>query len=226
MKTNGIEAIPQAHQEILIAIIAVSIMLTPILVFIYEQLLKSGVIFSGKNDKKLSQAIKQDVPTVIICGFGRMGQIIAQMLETENISYIAIDENVDNVIMARESGYNVIYGDCKKKAILLDAGFKARKTRAVVVAMNNAAGVEDIIQTLHSMSPHIKIFARAHNLETSRVLMSMGAKSATPEIIESSFTLGGDVMESLGLSKMKINTLTEDLRANGYANVRKPLELK
>ena len=226
MKTNNIEAIPSEHQEILIAIIAVSIMLTPILIFIYEQLLKSGIIFSGKSNKKLSQAVEQTTPVVVICGFGRMGQIIAQMLETEKIPYIAIDGNVDTVIMARESGYNVIYGDCKKKTILLDAGFKVRKTRAVVIAVNDANCTEDIVQTLHSMAPRVKIFARAHNLETSQILMSMGVKNATPEIIESSFILGGDLMQSLGLSKTKINELTENLRANGYANVRKPLELK
>ena len=226
MKTNNIEAIPSDHQEILIAIIAVSIMLTPILIFIYEQLLKSGIMFNGKSNKKLSQPVSSDTPMVVICGFGRMGQIIAQMLETEQIPYIAIDGNVDNVIMARESGYNVIYGDCKKKAILLDAGFKVRKTRAVVIAVNDISCTEDIVQTLHSMAPRVKIFARAHNLENSQVLMSMGVKSATPEIIESSFILGGDLMASLGLPKAKISTLTEDLRANGYANVRKPLELK
>lgn len=226
MKTNNISAIPASHQEILIAIIAVSIMLTPILVFIYEQMLKSGIIFNGKSNKKLSQAVKPDISTVVICGFGRMGQIIAQMLETEHISYVAIDGNVDNVIMARENGYNVIYGDCKKKAILLDAGFKVRKTRAVVIAVNDAVCTENIVETLRSMSRKVKIFARAHNLETSRILMSMGVTSATPEIIESSFILGGDLMESLGLSKTRINALTEDLRANGYANVRKPLELK
>ena len=226
MKTNNLEAIPATHQEILIAIIAVSIMLTPILVFIYEQLLKSGIIFSGKSNQKLSKPTNSNTPMVIICGFGRMGQIIAQMLEAENLSYIAIDGNVDNVIMARESGYNVIYGDCKKKTILLDAGFKVRKTRAVVIAVNDVGCTEDIVQTLRSMAPSVKIFARAHNLETSKILMSMGVKSAIPEIIESSFIIGADLMMALGLSKTKINALTDNLRADGYANVRKPLELK
>ena len=226
MKTNNINAIPTTHQEILIAIIAVSIMLTPILVFIYEQLLKAGIIFNGKSNKNLLQPVKADVPTVIICGFGRMGQIIAQMLETEKISYTAIDGNVDNVIMARESGYNVIYGDCTKTAILKDAGFKVTKTKAVAITVNDAGSTEDIVQTLKSMSKRVKIFARAHNLETSKVLLSMGAKSATPEIIESSFIVGSDVMKSLGVSQSNICALTDNLRANGYANVRKSVELK
>ena len=226
MKTNGIEAIPTQHQELLIAIIAVSIMVTPIVIFIYDQLVKFGVIFNGTSDKKLFQPVKNDVPTVIICGFGRMGQIVAEMLNSENISYIAVDGNVDNVIMARESGYNVIYGDCRKKTLLVDAGFKSRKTRAAVIAVNDAACTEDIVHTLRSMAPRIKIFARAHNLETSKDLMAMGVKSATPEIIESSFIVGENLMASLGLSKAKINTLVENLRENNYANVKKPIEVK
>ena len=92
--------------------------------------------------------------------------------------------------------------------------------------MNDASATEDIVQTLRSMSKRVKIFARAHNLETSKVLMSMGVKSATPEIIESSFIVGGDVMASLGLPISRICALTDNLRMDGYANVRKSVELK
>ena len=224
MKTNNINAIPSSDQEILIAIIVVSIMMTPILLFMYDQLLKSGKAFG--SSKKLSQPIKEQTPDVIICGFGRMGQIIAQMLETENISYVAIDENVDNVVMAREAGYNVIYGDSKKKSILQAAGFKARKTRAVAIALNDEVVACDIVETLRSLAPRIKIFARAHSLKTSKDLIALGVKSATPEIIESSFTLGDNLMTSLGVSKVRINLLTQYLRENDYANVKKPIDGK
>lgn len=226
MRTNKIEAIPSEHQEVLIAIIIVSIMLTPILLLIHDGLLKTGKIFNKSSNKKLSVSTKDDVPTVIICGFGRMGQIVAQMLESENISYTAIDANVDNVVMAREAGYNVIFGDSRKKRILLDANFKVSKTRAVIIAVNDAAVTADIVETVHAMSKRTKIFARAHNLRTSQELLALGAKSATPEIIESSFTVGENVMTTLGLSSAKVNALVADLRANNYANVKKPIDGK
>ena len=226
MKTSGISAVPAEHQEILTAIIIVSIMMTPILLLIYDQLLKSGKIFNGTKNKKLSEKVNEETPDVIICGFGRMGQIIAQMLDTENIPYVAIDANVDEVVMAREGGYNVIYGESKKKSILLAAGLKPRKTRAVVIALNDEVVARDIVQTLHSIAPRVKIFARAHNLKSSRELLSMGVKSATPEIIESSFIVGSQVMENLGLSKSKINSLMEYLRENGYENIKKPIDVK
>jgi Trk K+ transport system NAD-binding subunit len=155
-----------------------------------------------------------------------MGQIIAQMLESEHISYVAIDGNVDEVVMARELGYNVIYGDSKTKAIWLAAGLKVRKTKAVVISLNDEVAARDIVQTLHGISKRIKIFARARSLRSSRDLLQMGVKSATPEIIESSFILGSDVMESMGLSKPKINALVDHLRENGYENVKKPIDTK
>lgn len=225
MKTNNINAIPSEHQEILTAIIIVSIMLTPILLFVYDQLVKRGKIFKHAK-KDLGEPVKETTPEVIISGFGRMGQIIAQMLESEQIPYVAIDSNVDEVIIARESGYNVIYGDSKKKAILLEAGFKPRKTKAVVIALNNELIARDIVETLRSFSPKTKVFARAHNLKVARDLAAMGVQSAMPEIIESSFILGGYVLYGLGLSKIRINSLLESLRANNYANVRKPIDNK
>lgn len=156
MKTNGINAIPPAHQEILTAIIIVSIMLTPILLQIYDALLKTGKFFNGSISKKLSERISEETPTVVICGFGRMGQIIAQMLESEHISYVAIDANVDEVIMAREQGYNVIYGDSKKESILLASGLKPRKTRAVVISLDDEAVAHDIVATLRGFVPRLK----------------------------------------------------------------------
>lgn len=226
MKTNNISAVPSEHQEILIAIIIVSIMMTPILLLVYDMLLKSGNLFNHMAKKSLGESTIEETPVVVICGFGRMGQIIAQMLTAENIPYVAIDGNVDSVIMAREAGYNVIYGDSKKKSILLAAGLKPRKTRAVVISLNDEVVAHDIVHTLNEIAPRIKIFARAHNLKSSKELLNMGVKSATPEIIESSFILGGEVMSGIGLSKAKITQLTEYLRADGYANVGKPLDVK
>lgn len=226
MKTNGINAIPPAHQEILTAIIIVSIMLTPILLQIYDALLKTGKFFNGSISKKLSERISEETPTVVICGFGRMGQIIAQMLESEHISYVAIDANVDEVIMAREQGYNVIYGDSKKESILLASGLKPRKTRAVVISLDDEAVAHDIVATLRGFVPQIKIFARAHNLKSSKELLKMGVKSAMPEIIESSLIMGAEVLSSVGLSQHKINYLKAHLRENGYENVQKPINVK
>ena len=225
MKMNKIEAIPAEHQEILMAIIIVSIMVTPILLLIHDQLLKAGIIFNGTKDKKLSQPVSEIVPEVIICGFGRMGQIIAQMLEAENISYVAIDSNVDEVVMGRERGYNVIYGESKKKSILLSAGFKQRKTKAVVISLNDESVARDIVHTVNGMAPKMKIFARARNLTDSKSLLRSGVYQAFPETIESSFFLGYGLLEYLGINDSEIEKLLYDMRANNYEKLENDITL-
>lgn len=225
MKTAGIDALPQTHQEILTAIIIVSIMLTPILMAIFDYLRKRGKILSKYPIRTLDGSERGIKPVVVICGFGRVGQIIAQMLTAENIPYIAIDLDVNAVMLGRERGFNVMYGNTCSDAVLRDLGL-SRRTRAVVVALDNVATAKNTILTVRNIAPRVKIFARARNLADSRELLKDGVVQALPETIESSFFLGSGVLAHLGISDAKINNLLEQLRSDNYAGVEQTISDK
>ena len=225
MKTAGIDALPQTHQEILTAIIIVSIMLTPILMAIFDYLRKRGKILSKYPIRTLDGSERGIKPVVVICGFGRVGQIIAQMLTAENIQYIAIDLDVNAVMLGRERGFNVMYGNTCSDAVLRDLGL-SRRTRAVVVALDNVATAKNTILTVRNIAPRVKIFARARNLADSRELLKDGVVQALPETIESSFFLGSGVLAHLGISDAKINNLLEQLRSDNYAGVEQTISDK
>ncbi|MCQ2599112.1 MAG: cation:proton antiporter [Alphaproteobacteria bacterium] len=214
MRTSGIDVLSNSHQEILTATIILSIMVTPLLLAIYDRLQRSG--------KLLTQAAAQaknmrgaDAPSVVICGFGRVGQIVAKMLTMHNVSYVAIDLGVDSVMMGRERGDNVVYGNCKNADVLREMGLN-RNTRAVVVALDNAAESQNVVQIVRSIVPRVKIFARARNLAESRVLVKDGASQALPETIETSFMLGYNVLGILGVDEKQIDETLDLLRANNY----------
>lgn len=227
MKSSGIDAIPYLHSEILISIIVLSIMVTPILLAIFDRLQKSGKLFPNAKSKKLNSQLLPDArPEVLICGFGRVGQIVAQMLESQGIPYAAVDLNVDAVMMGRENGFNVYYGDTSNADVLRDMGLAPRKTKAVVVALDNAWVAKSTVRAVKTIAPRAKIFARARNLEESKVLMAEGVKEAFPETIESSFRLGYDVLENIGTSGEEIANLIRDLRANHYAKLDRVSEKK
>lgn len=219
MKNSGIEAIPVLHEEILTAIIILSMIATPILLAIYDRLQKSGRLFSHWRQKQVNKNLPQQKPDVIICGFGRVGQIVAQMLDAENISYVALDLNVDAVMIGRDRGYNVYYGDTSSETVLRDFGLAPRKTRAVVVALDNSTTAHNTVRSVHSIAPRVKIFARARNLAESRELVARGVTEAQPETIESSFRLAYGVLENVGVSERKIEALLQEMRANNYARV-------
>ena len=216
MKNNGIEAIPVWHKEILTAVIIISIMITPLLLCIYDYLHRHSKLFSKHKKNMIGQPENNIIPEVIVCGFGRVGQIICQMLDAEKISYVAIDLDVNSVMMGREQGFNVVYGDATNRDVLAEFGLKPRKTRALVVAMDNATTARKAIIMAKSIAPRVAIFARARTLADSQILLQEKINAATPETIESSFFLGYSVLDYLGVSEMNIAELLEDMRANNY----------
>ena len=223
MKTSGIDALPETHQEILTAIIIVSIMLTPILVAIFDFLRRRGWILSRYPMRTIADIDSSVKPTVVICGFGRVGQIVAQMLESQKVPYVALDLDVNAVMLGRERGFNVVYGNTKNEAVLRDFGVAPRRTRAVVIALDNVATARDTILTVRQIAPRAKIFARARNLADTQELLKLGVTQALPETIESSFLLGTGVLEHLGVSAGKIDNLLTYLRSDNYSGVEQTI---
>lgn len=215
MRNHNIDAIPSSSQEILIAIIVLSIMTTPLLMAVYDKLRKAGKIaqVSAKNLKSVKSGVQ---PSVVICGFGRVGQIIARMLQEQNVPYVAIGLNVNSIMEGRESGFNAIYGDATNMTILRESGVNPRTTRAVVLALDNTESARKTILSVRAIAPRAKIFARARNLSDARVLTRAGVQKTFPETIESSFFLGYGLLEFLGVSDNKIEKMLSDLRANNY----------
>lgn len=224
MRNNGIDIIPPADQEVLIAIIVLSLMLTPILLALYDKLSKLGKI--TQVDKKSLKAAKTGIqPTVVICGFGRVGQIIAKLLREKNIPYIAIGMNVNAIMEGREKGFNVAYGDVSNMTVLREYGLNPRTTRAVVLALDNFDTAHRTILSIRTIAPHVKIFARARNLTDSKSLLRAGVFQAFPETIESSFFLGYGLLEFLGISNDKIEDLLYDLRKDNYEKLDNDITL-
>lgn len=225
MKISGIEFIPQSHSEVLIAVIVLSIMMTPILITIYDFLQKKQII--GKDKKKiLNKSEKLSYPSVIVCGFGRVGQIVSKMLSIENISYVAIDLNVDMVVRGRENGFNTCYGDSTNIDVLQEIGLSNKTTKAVIIALDNVWVSKSTIRAVKSIAKRVKIFARAKNIEESKVFIAEGVKDIYPETVESSFLLASGLLESIGIRSNKIEDLISELRKNNYAKLESLSDMK
>lgn len=221
MRSSGIDAIPPQHQEILTAIIMLSIMATPIILAVFDRLQRTGKLFSP--NLMPSRPRVSDAPKVVICGFGRVGQLVAQMLQAQKISYVALDMDVNIVMLGREHGYNVVYGNSTNADVLTDIGLNPHKTRAVVVALDNASTARDTVITVREIAPRIRVFARARNLTESKLLVKEGAQIALPETIESSLFLGYGVLEHLGVSQNALTRILNELRQDNYARVEDPI---
>ncbi len=225
MKNAGISAIPLTSSEVLTAIIIMSIMTTPILLAMYDFMRRRGWIFASYRPRSLDRSGLEVAPSVVILGFGRVGQIVAKLMEQNNISYVAIDMDVNAVVRGRENNYNVVFGNCKNADVLRNFGLHPRKTRTVIVALDNAETSKDALLTVKSIAPRVRIFARARNLDECRVLRKHGAFSAMPETIESAVVLGCRALQNMDISDAKLNVALKKLREDDYSGLENSVHL-
>ena len=219
MKTSGISAVPAPDQEILTAIIILSMVSTPFLLTLHDKVFRSKTLFARARMRQLNSDTEGIKPEVIICGFGRVGQIVAYVLGTRKIPYVALDLDVNAVMVGREHKYNVLYGDSTNPSVLREFGLGTRRVRAVVVALDNAGNARNAVLTIKSIAPKVKIFARARNLIESRALVKEGVQEAWPETVESSLMLAHGVLEKMGVSDDAISRMLQEMRDANYSQL-------
>jgi CPA2 family monovalent cation:H+ antiporter-2 len=147
---------------------------------------------------------------VIIGGFGRVGQTIAQMLEAENVPFVALDASAQLVSEHNKNGRAVYFGDASHPELLKRAG--ARNARAFVVTLDASGAAERMVEEIRKLRPDAPVFARAKDSAHAAELTAQGAKGAIPEFEEASLQLAGRVLETLGLSEEAVAERLADAR--------------
>jgi CPA2 family monovalent cation:H+ antiporter-2 len=134
---------------------------------------------------------------VIIAGFGRVGHLVASMLEEHKIPYIAVDNDAELVSRERKAGQPVYYGDAANPEFLKRCGLA--EARAVAITMDNAVRVDDVTRTARKLREDLKIIARARDERHAQRLYIAGVTEAVPETIESSLQLGEALLVETGV---------------------------
>jgi CPA2 family monovalent cation:H+ antiporter-2 len=134
---------------------------------------------------------------VIVAGYGRVGELIASILQEHNVPVVAVDSNVNVVIKARTAGQPVYYGDASRPEFLTRCGIGA--ARALVVTMDSVLKVHDVVENARRLRADLPIVARAHDDRHALALYGLGATAAVPETIEASLQLGEALLDELGV---------------------------
>ncbi len=154
---------------------------------------------------------------VVICGFGRVGQQAARVLEANGTPWLAIDLASATIEQARSAGLPVFYGDCGRSEILraLDAELAA----LVLVTLDDAAAAERTLLALRQVAPGVRVIARASDDVQARLLRAHGVLRAVPETTEYSLQLALAALGELGLDDERRDELEAGFRAHEYARL-------
>lgn len=152
---------------------------------------------------------------VIIAGFGRVGQLVASMLEKHGQSYLAVDSNPDVVARAQAAGAKVYFGDLSQLAFL--RACELDLARALVITMDAPQKVEEVVKSARGERGDLLIVARARDAKHAAKLYRLGATDAVPETVEASLLLSEatlvDIGIPIGLVLASIHDKREELRA-------------
>jgi CPA2 family monovalent cation:H+ antiporter-2 len=155
---------------------------------------------------------------VIICGFGRTAQNLAQFLSRVNIPFIAIEVEAEIVTEAREAGEPVFLGDSSNTEILRLAGIA--RARVLVISFTEIKTSEHIAKAARLLNSDIPMIVRTRDDRHLEQLLECGADEVIPDTVESSMMLAKHTLTALGEDQQSINEMLDEARAGHYARVR------
>jgi CPA2 family monovalent cation:H+ antiporter-2 len=156
---------------------------------------------------------------VVIGGFGRVGQTVAKVLDSENVPWIAFDTNGALVTEHRDKNRPVYFGDASRHEILHHAGY--RKARAFIVTLGSAEATERMVTEIIKLRPKACVLARAKDSEHAVRLTKLGAADAIPEAVEASLQLAGRLLENLDFPEDVADRRIADIRNLEVVAVRR-----
>ncbi|MCW8985871.1 MAG: cation:proton antiporter, partial [Thermoanaerobaculales bacterium] len=179
----------------LVAVVALTMALTPLLMLINERLVQPR-FGTREKDERAADIIEESNP-VIIAGYGRVGTIIGRMLRANGIDATVLEVDSDQVDLLRRLGHKVFYGDASRLDLLRSAG--ADTARVLVIALDDPDRILELVETAQKHFPHLKVFSRAIGRTHAYELLEAGLDTVYRETLDSSLRIGFDVMRELGM---------------------------
>ncbi|KAA3469340.1 K(+) efflux antiporter 2, chloroplastic-like [Gossypium australe] len=161
---------------------------------------------------------------IIICGFGRVGQIIAQLLSERLIPFVALDVRrylkllnkklcsfSDRVAMGRALDLPVYFGDSGSPEVLHNVG--AERACAAAITLDSPGGNYRTVWALSKHFPNVKTFVRAHDVDHGLNLEKAGATAVVPETVEPSLQLAAAVLSQAKIPSSEIAATINEFRS-------------
>jgi glutathione-regulated potassium-efflux system ancillary protein KefC len=192
----GAQVLTARTSSLLIGAVAVSMLLTPVLMVVIDRLLMPR--YANCNTPQLEEISEAQHAPVIIAGFGRYGQIVGRMLAAQGFAATVLDHDADMIETARAFGYKVFYGDATRLDLLRTAG--AATAKVLVIAVDDTEQSLGIVDLAREHFPHLELVARAFDVTHWNELRDRGVLWVEREVFESSLRSARTVLEVLGFT--------------------------
>lgn len=209
--------LPEATANLLIAAIALSMALTPLLLLLWER----GI--APRVGTRRTPTREMDTPeaehSVIIVGFGDFGSSVGRLLNAAGVGTTVLDLDSDRVDLLRRMGLRVYYGDAGREDLLQSAG--AAQAELVILCVGDAAVNLTLARRIHEAYPHLRILARAAGRLSAYELLELGVTHVYRESVDAAMRVGEDALALLGRRRYASHRLAQAFRRRDEENLRK-----
>ncbi len=217
------ELLDPAVVQPLLAATVLSMVLSPILIRHNRRITRALL---GESGPPHSEAMRETRATlavaerdhVVICGFGRVGQNIARVLETTGFEYIALELDAYRIRAGRQAGDPVIYGDAGEVKVLENVG--VARASCVVITFANPEVALRILRAVRQLRKDVPILVRTQDDTKLEELQAAGATEVVPETFEASLMLLSHLLLLLKLPVPRVIRTVNDIRSHRYGMLR------
>jgi len=196
--------IEPALASLLVAAVAISMLLTPLLLVAADRWWTAHLP-RGRANAIAELSEPQNAP-VIVAGLGRYGQIVARVLYANGITPTVLDHDAEQIEAMRRFGWRAFYGDASRLDLLRTAG--AARARAFVLAIDDVAQSLAVAALVREHFPELAIVARARNVQHYFQLRELGVTMIERETLDSSLMSARSVLGVLGWEPHHARNLT------------------
>lgn len=194
----------QSVHDLLVLVITLSMAAIPLVMLALSPVLRAA---TATPDVPTSPPEIDDQPAVVIAGMGRMGRVIARMLQSRGISLVALDTSIKALDQQGESGrLPVYYGDPTRAEILHAA--KVGAAELVIVTTDDPHTNLETVRAITRLYPGVKVIARAHDRAEALKLMDAGARPVR-ETFHCSVEMARRALLMLGETEEQANRWTQ-----------------
>lgn len=203
--------LPGEWDKLLTLVVALSMVLTPVLLLVADYLLPSQAVARAADE------IEPDDAPIILAGFGRFGQIVGRLLLASGVKATVLDFDPDNVEVLRRFGFRVFYGDVTRLDLLEAAG--AHRAKVIVNAIDDIGSNLALVEIVQTHFPNLRIIARARNVTHWNELRARGVEVIERETFESALAAGRRTLEALGVRPYEARERADKFRRHNLATL-------
>jgi len=205
---------------VLTAVIAISMALTPLLVLAYDKFILPRL----GPAKKTGEAPENQQHKVLILGFGRVGQVAARLLHTQNVATTIIDLDGEHIEFVKKFGHRVFYGDAADIDLLRKAG--AADANVIIIAIDDTEKATEAAHEIITHFPQAKVIARARNRGHLFDLLAAKVDFAERETVRGALAMGQKALEFLDYEPWRAKKLADEFLDFDFKMAQEAYEMR